>query len=377
MCKNGIARVEINKRIGVNMSFIRVENLRQILLIAIFAVLSGLLSARVIGQSERARQVPQTQKPAEGQTKPPPKPTPTPTAPLPTTKDQKPPAQEQGETIKINSSLVAVPVSVTDAGGQPIRNLSATDFQLEEEGKSQQVVTLGEPGKTPVELALLFDVSGSVFERFQFEQQAASRFLKEVLKSNDATSIFTIGLRPKLVQSRVVGVEKAVAAAMAVNPTKEATAFFDTVVEAARYLGRTAEPGARRVIVVISDGEDTLSENYGRSDALRELQQADCLFYSINPSGPSIRLNKISLKGQDGMASLATATGGVAFLPDSLEDLDKVFRQIASELQAQYLLGYYSTDERTDGGFRRISVRVLKRSDLRVRARQGYYAPKA
>jgi VWFA-related protein len=339
----------------------------------VFSALACLLSASAIGQSERSRQVNQTQKPAEGQTKPAPKPTPT---PQPATKTEKPPAQEPGETIKINSSLVAVPVSVTDASGQPVRNLTAEDFQLEEEGKSQQVIALGAPGKTPVELALLFDVSGSVFERFQFEQQAASRFLKEVLKPNDATSVFTIGLRPKLVQSRVVGVEKAVAAALAVNPTKEATAFFDTVVEAARYLGKTAEPGSRRAVVVISDGEDTLSENYALGDALRELQRADCLFYSINPSGPSIRLNKISLKGQDGMARLASATGGAAFLPDSLEDLDRVFRQITAELQAQYLLGYYSTDERTDGAFRRITVRVLKRPDLRVRARQGYYAPK-
>src|SRR5262249_51093691 len=153
-------------------------------------------------------------------------------------------------------------------------------------------------------------------------------------------------------------------------------AFFDSVVEAAQYLGKTAEGGARRAMVVISDGEDTLSQNYGQTDALKELQRADCLFYSINPNGPSIRLNKISLRGQEGMVTLASATGGVAFLPDSFEDLDKVFRQITAELQAQYLLGYYSPDERADGGFRRIVVRVNKRPDLRVRARQGYYAPK-
>src|SRR5262249_48737587 len=226
-------------------------------------------------------------------------------------------------------------------------------------------------------LTLLFDVSGSVYERFQFQQQAASRFLKEVLKPNDAASIFTIGLSPKLVRPRVVGVDKAVAAALAVNPTKEATAFFDTVVEAAQYMGKTAEPGSRRVIVVISDGEDTLSEKYKIGDALRELQRADCLFYSINPSGPSIHLNKISTKGHNGMISLASATGGAAFLPDGDKDLDKVFRQIAAELQAQYLLGYYSPEERTDGAFRRITVRVPKRPNLRVRARQGYYAPKA
>jgi len=351
-------------------------NLRRISLFVVLGALVCLLSLSVVSQSERSQPINQTQKQAESQAKPAPKPTPTPTTAQPVTKAEKSQAEEQGGTIKINSNLVAVPVSVTDASGQPVRNLVAEDFLLEEEGKSQQVVTLGEPGKTPVELALLFDVSGSVYERFQFQQQAASRFLREVLKPNDAVSIFTIGFRPKLVQSRVVGADKAVAAALAVSPTKEATAFFDTVVEAAQYLAKTAEPGARRAIVVISDGEDTLSENYRLSDALKELQRADCLFYSINPSGPSIRLNKISMKGQEGMASLASATGGAPFLPEKPEDLDKVFRQITAELQAQYLLGYYSTDEQADGGFRRITVRVLKRPDLRLRARQGYYAPK-
>ncbi|MBO0725239.1 MAG: VWA domain-containing protein [Blastocatellia bacterium] len=354
-----------------------IESLRHILLIFLFGALSRYLVAGAIGQSVHARLVAQTQQPAGGQAKPAPKPTTTPATGQSPKKNENPPAEEQSETIKINSSLVAVPVSVTDASGEPVRNLIAEDFQVEEEGKSQQVVALGEPGKTPVELALLFDVSGSVFERFQFQQQAASRFLKEVLKPNDATSIFTIGLRPKLVQSRVVGVDKAVEAAMAVSPTKEATAFFDTVVEAAQYLSKTAESGSRRAVVVISDGEDTLSEHFGRGDALRELQRADCLFYSINPSGPSIHLNVISTKAQDGMVMLASATGGAAFLPDGDRDLEKVFRQIAAELQSQYLLGYYSPDERTDGAFRRISVRVPKRPELRVRARKGYYAPKA
>jgi Ca-activated chloride channel homolog len=352
------------------------ENVKQILSIVLFGALSCYLSVRAVSAIEQSESVTRTQKPGESQTKPAPKPTPTPGAAQPQ-KPETPPAQEQDVSIKINSNLVAVPVSVTDASGEPVSNLAADDFRVEEEGKEQQVVALGEPGKTPVELTLLFDVSGSVYERFQFQQQAASRFLKEVLKPNDAASIFTIGLRPKLVHPRVVGVDKAVAAALAVNPTKEATAFFDTVVEAALYLGKTAEAGSRRVIVVISDGEDTVSENYRLDDALKELQRADCLFYSINPSGPSIHLNKISIKGHDGMVSLASTTGGAAFLPDGDAALDKVFRQIAAELQAQYLLGYYAPDERADGAFRRITVRVPKRPDLRVRARQGYYAPKA
>jgi Ca-activated chloride channel family protein len=289
-------------------------------------------------------------------------------------KNQNLPAQETGETIKIDSSLVEVPVSVTDAAGRPVRNLTAGDFRLEENGSPQQIVALGDPGEARVEIALLFDITASVYDLFQFERQAALRFMQEALRPNDAISIFTIGIRPRLIRPRVVGIDKAVKAAMAIEPTKEPTAFFDAVAEAARYLGKTAAPGAKRVVVVISDGEDMLSANHTVGDALKELQRSDCLFYSINPSGPSIRLNKISLRAEDDLISLASGTGGAAFLPNGLEDLDEAFGQIASDLRAQYLLGYYSTAERADGRFRRISVRAPRRPDLRLRARQGYYA---
>ena len=288
----------------------------------------------------------------------------------------KPPATDESSTIRISSALIAVPVSVTDAAGEPVRNLKAEDFRIQEEGQPQQVSSLGEPGQTPVELVLLFDVSGSIRERFEFERQAASRFLREVLRPIDTAAIFSIGLKPKLVLARTKSVEQAVSGMMAIELTKEATAFFDSVGRAANYVSDNASPGSRRVLVAITDGEDNQSEDYKLDGALRVLQRSDSLFYSINPSGPSIRLNQISLKGHAGMEALAKETGGTAFLPDKLEDLDVVFRQIAAELQAQYLLGYYSTDERNDGKFRRIEVRVPKRADLRVRARQGYYAPK-
>ncbi len=227
-----------------------------------------------------------------------------------------------------------------------------------------------------IELALLFDVSRSVRNRFDFEREAAGRFLKEVLKPGDAVSVISIGTAPKLSVQRTDSVERAVTGTMSIEPTDEATAFFDTVVRAARHLDDNANPGSRRVMVVISDGEDTNSERFRLGDATRELQRSDSLFYAINPSGPSIRLNRISTKGHEGMIRLATETGGLAFLPDKLEDLTQVFSQIAAELQAQYLLGYYSTNEKNDGQFRRITVRVPKRPDLRIRARQGYYAPK-
>ena len=280
------------------------------------------------------------------------------------------------ESIRIDSTLVVVPVSVTDKAGQPIRDLTAEDFILEEEGVRQQVQTLGDPGKTPIELALLFDVSRSIRNRFEFERTAAARFLEVVLKSGDFASLHLIGRQSRLLMDRTGSAEKAIGGVISIEPTDEATAFFDTVVKAARYVEENASPSARRVLVVISDGEDNNSEEFQLRDALLEAQSRNCLFYAINPSGPSIRLNRMSIRGHEGMVRIANETGGMAFLPDRLEDLSKVFNHIATELQAQYLLGYYPTNEQRDGKFRRISVRIRNQADLRIRARQGYYAPR-
>ena len=286
------------------------------------------------------------------------------------------PPQNQDEAIRLTSRLVLVPVSASDASGKPVRDLTADDFAIEEEGRPQPIVSLGEPGKVPTEIAILFDVSVSIHAQFTFEQQAAVRFIKEVLKPSDAVSVFAIGTTPNLVKPRTTSSEEAITGVMSVAPIKAATAFFDSVVEAALYLGKNADPGSRRVLIVISDGEENYSKLNKLNDALRELQKNDCLFYSINPSGSAISLNnKISLKGQGFMEAMSSQTGGKAFVPEKINDLEAVFRQIAEELQAQYLLGYYSTDKRADGGFRQIAVRAPKRPDLRLRARQGYYAP--
>jgi Ca-activated chloride channel family protein len=348
----------------------RIRNLRCFKLLTILLIVFGLvLATSAVGQTTRARRVSDESQ----QQQPPQQPKQEPQKPP----EKKPTPEPEAPPIRINSNLVAVPVSVTDAGGNPVRNLTIEDFQVEEEGSPQQLQPLGEPGKTPLELALLFDVSRSVRNRFDFERETANRFLKSVIKPGDAVSVFSIGTTPKLSIQRTNNVESAIAATASIQPTEEATAFFDTVVKASQYLNDSSNPGVRRVMVVISDGEDTISERYRLvGDVARELQRSDSLLYAINPSGPSIKLNKISTKGHDGMIRLANETGGLAFLPDKIEDLTKVFNQIAAELQAQYLIGYYSSNETNDGKFRRITVRVPKRADLRIRARQGYYSPK-
>src|SRR5215468_368851 len=137
------------------------------------------------------------------QQEPPPPPPPSPQQQSSTpTRPARGAEQNQEDVIRLRSRLVVVPISASDASGRPVRDLALQDFVVEEEGKPQQIVSLGEPGKTPVELALLFDVSGSTNSQFSFEQKAAAAFVKDVLKPNDTMTLFSIGCVPKLVQAR-------------------------------------------------------------------------------------------------------------------------------------------------------------------------------
>jgi Ca-activated chloride channel homolog len=319
---------------------------------------------------------------------PKPKPTPTPQEP----------DDSAYEVVRVSSNLVVVPVSVTDAAGQPVMGLTAADFRLEEEGRQQEIAQIGDPEQVPLDIAVLLDVSGSVNARFAFEKEAASRFLKQVLKPADRATLFAIDQQPRLELARDTA-ERAAARLMSIDPSRGPTAFYDTVIEASRSLAQSSPPQHRRVLVVISDGEDNFSERVKSAigatrqeqDAVtakdkeliynkillevqREVQKAEVTFYSINPSGEALRLNVISKRAQGGMEQLASATGGNSFVPEKLENLDAVFRQIAAELRSQYLLQYYSKDESPTGKFLRIRVTVPSRPQLRIRARQGYYA---
>src|SRR5262245_22928878 len=153
-----------------------IRNLRRLKSLAVFSIASGLILALTVsGQATRQQQ---QQQPEQNKQDP-----------------QKPkPAQEpDAPAIRIDSNLVAGPGSVTDNGGNPVRKLTGEGSQPEEEGVKRQLAPLGEPGNTPLELALLFDVARSIRNRFDFEGETAGRFLKEVLNPGDAVSIFSSG----------------------------------------------------------------------------------------------------------------------------------------------------------------------------------------
>lgn len=338
-----------------------------------------------------------------------------------------PPPADDNEVIRVESRLVVVPVSVTDANGQPVTGLKKEDFFIREENRAQEVAEVGDAEKVPLEIVLLFDISASTDAMFKFEQETAIQFLRDVMRPDDRATIFTIGEGAKLIQARDTA-EKSAVAIRSITPTKEQTAFYDSVAVAANYLQKNAPQGRRKVVVVISDGEDTNSEGVlkaiwdaerklvdsvqgaelrairvkARDEAkvreqgkvLKSLQNADTVFYSINPAGSSYQLNKISLFGQSNMQRFADETGGAAYLPKfqpidlkdqyqnsaniraNQETLTRIFRQLANELQAQYLVQYYSETDFPDNKYVKLDVGLQNPRGARVRARQGYFVKK-
>jgi VWFA-related protein len=335
-----------------------------------------------------------------------------------------PPIAEEEQVIKVESRLVIIPVSVTNGAGEPVLGLKAGDFRVLEESRAQIIDSVGDAENVPLEIALLIDVSGSVNPLFEFEKNAAGQFLKTVMKADDRATIFLIGDKPTSLLER----ESATQAAerlRSVVPSGKFTAFYDTVATAANYLRQKSPIKSRRVIVALTDGEDNWSDlvreaekaTYRDVDINRltsaqrnnlaastdtahrnaqakiamDLQNADTVFYVINPAGASFHLNKISKRAQIGMEKFANETGGTFFLPsfaptntkDALQNssnvrkneamLDRIFKQLANELRAQYLIQYYSESDFPRNKFVKLSVALQNPTGNKLRARQGYY----
>jgi Ca-activated chloride channel family protein len=362
-------------------------------------LLPGALALFLLGHvvsAQNPRQLP----PAPAPPRYKPKPTPTPT----------PLRDEDYEVVRISSNLVMVPVSVVNAKGEAVHGLQVNDFRLEEQGRQQQIVQIGNPDEVPLDIAILFDVSSSVSQKgfFAFQQKAAASFLKQVLKPVDRAAVFTIEREARLVAP--LAPAAAAAATLLTIPaatSSVSTSFYDTVAAAALYLISNSEGRRRKVILVISDGDDTSSNllqgptiaeirasdrgevtpaaarvgldarhHQAVGDVQRAVQRADAAFYSINPGGPSIHLNQISMRAESGMESIAQSTGGTAFIPAGEQDLERVFNEVAAELRGQYLLQYYSNSQAPSGQFRPIAVSVPTQAEVKVRARQGYYPKK-
>jgi Ca-activated chloride channel family protein len=282
--------------------------------------------------------------------------------------------QQPNTTFKVNVKLVNVFTTVTDANGTPVSTLKEDDFQVFEDDKLQKIAVFHRESELPLSIVVAIDTSLSTRGDQKLELESARRFAHAILRPIDGLSLFQFSeivdqVTPFTADVRVID--------RAINRIRSgaATALYDAL-----YLGSDAllERRGRKVMVVITDGGDTVSKtNY--QEAVREAQEAEVILYSIiivpieNSAGRD-------LGGEHALIQLSRDTGGKYFYASGLEQLDAAFRQISDELRNQYLIAYYPGTRLADSDFRRIDIKINPATKevpdaaaLQVRHRSGYY----
>jgi len=276
------------------------------------------------------------------------------------------------QRIRVGVDLVHFAVVVTDRQGKPVSGLSAADFEIRERGQLQEVKFFaeGDPEEAPpLRLAFLLDASGSMEMDIREVRTAAIKFLNQTDHAEDVTLVdFDTEVRvtrypvrdyPRLIER------------IRMRKPGGYTAFYDAL---GVYLRGAAEQDGQKVLVVYTDGGDTRS-SLRAGEVAEMLKGSDITMYALGylQRQTSTARNSAQMELQ----RFASMTGGQAFFPASLKELDGMYEKIHSEIASRYLLGYISSDSRADGSWRPVEIK-LKRPDLRharVRTRPGYFAP--
>lgn len=327
------------------------------------------------------------------------KPTPTPTPraiigpsvwglpplPTPSASPVKAPAKaEPDEVIRVSSVLVPIPLTVLEPSGKPAPALRLEDFELTINGGRATITDLIR-SESPIRLGMLFDNSSSVSIAREFEKNAAVRFFRRVVRPDrDLAALFSVADYTRLEQPLTSDVPRLVSAIESFPEPRGATALLDGVIEVADYLKST---NGRRIVVIVSDGEDTYSDlKTTLEGVVKVLQISDCQVYVVktkdyeNFKRTGIRggnANTRTLSADHRMSELAAQTGGKVYSPIDDQELSAAFAQIAAELAEQYVLSYYPEDETAVmGSFQSVAVAVKGKPNYTVRTRKGYYVGK-
>lgn len=275
---------------------------------------------------------------------------------------------DSSDVLRVSSVLVPIPATVIDASGQVLTSLRREDFELRVDGQLRTIAEISR-SETPVRLAMLFDNSGSVDFAREFEKQAAISFFRKVLRPQDQAAIYSVGTRSYLAQPLTNDIGKLEHTISHFRSPWGATSLFSAIIDAASYLSST--PG-RKVVVVVSDGVDTTSK-VDFQNVLKHVLTSDCQVYTVQ-TGLYESANVRELAAERRMEELGLKSGGTAYIPRTLSELDAAFVQIAADLAQQYVVNYYPGGEHRDGEFHQIELRVLTRDNVRVRSRTGYYS---
>jgi VWFA-related protein len=280
-------------------------------------------------------------------------------------------AQQQQQTLSVNVDLVNVLFTVSDKSGKFITNLPKEDFKVYEDDQQQKISNFSNETNLPLSIALLFDTSASIQGRLKFEQDAAGEFFHTTLRrGTDRALLVTFDRSITLAQDFTDDAELLIKAIGKVHAGGN-TALFDAAYQA--MTKKLAGHEGRHVIIVISDGDDNLSEK-SIDETIEMAQKTDTVIYAVGTSSPEL-FGSSKERGNKYLKKLVDETGGKLFFPTKGDELTKSFLEISQELRSQYTLGYRSSNTKRDGAYRKIRVAATNKQ-FKVRARDGYYAPR-
>ncbi len=273
-------------------------------------------------------------------------------------------------TVRVRSDEVNVVFTVVDDDGRFVRDLKQNQFRiLDNHVPPERVLDFRAQTDLPLFVGLLIDSSNSIRDRFQFEKDAISEFLYDVIRpKSDAAFILAFDEQWDLAQDFTGDLDKLRQAIKGVQ-AGGGTALWDAIYFACRekLMKEPARDAVRRAIILVTDGEDNASRVY-RDEAIDMAQRAGVIIYTVSTS-----LVNTHTEGSDNLRKLSEATGGRAFFPSKLDDVTAAFADIQAELRSQYSVSYRAQNLVADGKFRPIQI-VANNKKFKVRAKKGYYA---
>ena len=279
-----------------------------------------------------------------------------------------PQAMPQDVTLHVDVRLVNVFVNVTDHNGAIVGGLSREDFKVTEDARPQEIAVFERQSELPLNLTLAIDTSGSVRKDLTEEADASRRFVHAILRPQDQMSLLQFATDVREL-TPFTNKESQIDRGLGQLKSDFATALYDTIVLGSE---RLSPKQGRKVMVIVSDGEDTAkSSTY--ADALEASLRHDVMIYSIIDVPIEASAGR-DLGGEHALITLAEQTGGKSFYVAE-GGLDKAFAQVSDDLRTQYLIGYYPHNQEPGRVFHRIEVTVPRASakDFNIRHKTGYY----
>lgn len=279
------------------------------------------------------------------------------------------PIEQSDAIFRSRVNEVSVVFTVTDKHNHYVKNLSQNDFKVIDDDKLIPQFRFARETNLPLQVGLLIDASNSIRERFKFEQESAIEFLSSIIRPRfDKAFVVGFDTEPELTQDFTDNTESLAKGVRSLRPGG-GTAMFDALYYACRdkLLKSEQTRSVRRAVILVSDGDDNES-HVTREEAIEMALRANVIVYTISTNfpggGPGDRI----------LQRIADATGGRAFEPFQLQQVADAFAQIQDDLRSQYELSYSPPNFAHDGRYRTIEISSLRKG-MKVRSRNGYYAP--